>query len=191
MHLPVTRLAIASRHVGDKAYASSSKQLRGEVASHWTIGHGNGDTLRRSTGKRLHVNASGTPMERRENTSLLESGTGLSDGLLKPDSYETLRRSTMPNVLLMASATANLLFGDAFELVRVSPAGSYRVAYAHVRVLGRKQKPLIEARTDRYGRITFDLPSGTYDAEAKDGKLTYRFKITITGSQGVTRIELK
>src|SRR5688572_1995402 len=72
MHLPVTRLAIASRHVGDKAYASPSKQLRGEVASHWTIGHGNGDTSRRSTGKRLHVNASGTPRERCENTSLAE-----------------------------------------------------------------------------------------------------------------------
>jgi len=34
-------------------------------------------------GKRLHVNGSGTPTERRENTSLAELCTGLSDGLLK------------------------------------------------------------------------------------------------------------
>jgi hypothetical protein len=73
----------------------------------------------------------------------------------------------MPNALLFAFATANRMPGEAFELVRVSSAGSYRVAYAHVRVLGRNQRPLIEARTDRYGRITFDLPAGTYDAEAK------------------------
>ena len=97
----------------------------------------------------------------------------------------------MPNELLISSATVSLMRGDAFELVRVSPAGSYRVAYAHVRVLGRKQKPLVEARTDRYGRIAFDLPAGTYDAEAKDGKRTFRFQITIAGSKGVARIELK
>jgi len=35
-------------------------------------------------GKRLHVNGSGTPTERRENTSLAELCTELSDGPLKP-----------------------------------------------------------------------------------------------------------
>ena len=139
----------------------------------------------------LPVNGRGTPTEHRENTSLAELCTGLSDGLLKPVSYATLRRPTMPNALLFAFATATRMLGEAFELVRVSSAGSYRVAYAHVRVLGRNQRPLIEARTDRYGRITFDLPAGTYDAEAKDGKSTFPFRITITGSKRVTRIELK
>lgn len=97
----------------------------------------------------------------------------------------------MPNALLFAFATASLPHRGAFELVRVSEAGSYRVAYSVVRVLGRDQRPLMEARTDRFGRFTFDLPAGTYDAEARDGNRTFRFRIAITGSQRVTRIELK
>lgn len=92
--------------------------------------------------------------------------------------------------LILATALT-LLLGDAFELVRVSQMGSYKVAYSLVRVLGTNKATLAEARTDQYGRVKFDLPAGTYDAEAVDGRTTYRFQITIPSSGRLTRIELK
>ena len=97
----------------------------------------------------------------------------------------------MPNVLFVAFATVSLLVSDAFELVRVSQAGDYKVAYSLVRVLGKDRKLLVETRTDRYGRITLDLPPGTYQAVTFDGKRTFHFKLTIDGSKTITRIELK
>jgi hypothetical protein len=69
--------------------------------------------------------------------------------------------------------------------------GSYKVAYSLVRILGANCDTLVEARTDRYGRIKLELPKGTYAAEVVDGKRTFRFKITFSGGNGLTRIELK
>ena len=92
---------------------------------------------------------------------------------------------------LILATVLTLLLGDAFELVRVSQMGSYKVAYSLVRVLGANKSTLAEARTDQFGRVKFDLPAGTYDAEAVDGKTTYRFQITIPASDKLTRIELK
>ena len=83
------------------------------------------------------------------------------------------------------------MLGDAFELVRVSQMGSYKVAYSLVRVLGANKSTIAEARTDQYGRVKFELPAGTYDAEAVDGKTTYRFQITIPSANRLQRIELK
>jgi hypothetical protein len=93
-------------------------------------------------------------------------------------------------MLLLATALT-LLLGDAFELVRVSQAGSYKVAYSLVRVLGANRDTLAEARTDQYGRVRIELPPGTYPAEAVDGRTTYRFNLTITGGKALKRIELK
>ena len=97
----------------------------------------------------------------------------------------------MIGMKLILATTLTLLLGDAFELVRVSQMGSYKVAYSLVRVLGANKSTLAEARTDQFGRVKFDLPAGTYDAEAVDGKTTYRFRITIPSSDRLTRIELK
>jgi hypothetical protein len=97
----------------------------------------------------------------------------------------------MGSTFLIAATSLTLMLGDYYELVRISPLGSYRVAYSHVRVLGPKGRMVAEAKTDRYGRIKFELPAGTYDAEVKDGNNTYRFKLTVSGSRTVTRIELK
>jgi len=93
--------------------------------------------------------------------------------------------------LILIAATALTLLGDAFELVRVSQMGSYKVAYSLVRVLGANKDTLAEARTDQYGRVQFELPPGTYSAEAVDGKTTYRFSLTLTGEKTLKRIELK
>ena len=97
----------------------------------------------------------------------------------------------MTNLILIAAATLTLLLGDAFELVRVSQLGSYKVAYSLVRVLGANKDTLAESRTDQYGRVRFELPPGTYSAEAVDGKTTYRFNLTLTGEKTLKRIELK
>jgi hypothetical protein len=97
----------------------------------------------------------------------------------------------MTSTILIAATTLTSLFSDSFEFVRVSTMGSYRAAYCIVRVLGPNHATLVEVRTDRYGRVRFDLPVGTYDAEATEGKRTFRFRITIAGSNTVKRIELK
>ena len=97
----------------------------------------------------------------------------------------------MANLFLIATTTLTLLLGDAFELVRVSQMGSYKIAYSLVRVLGANKDTLAEARTDKYGRVRIELPPGTYSAEAVDGKNIYRFNLTLTGEKTLKRIELK
>ena len=90
----------------------------------------------------------------------------------------------MTSPLLIAAATAlTLLLSESFELVRVSTFGSYKVAYSTVRVLDAKKATIVETRTDRYGRVKFDLPAGTYNAEATDGKRIFRFTITIPAKE--------
>ena len=97
----------------------------------------------------------------------------------------------MISPMLILTTALTLALGDAFELVRVSQMGSYKVAYSLVRVLGANKDTLAEARTDQYGRVTIELPPGTYSAEAVDGKTTYRFSLTLTGEKTLKRIELK
>ncbi len=97
----------------------------------------------------------------------------------------------MTNAILIAATALSMRVGDSFELVRVSGMGSYRAAYSVVRVLGPNRATLVEVRADRYGRVKLELPRGTYDAEATEGKRTFRFKITIAGSNTVQRIELR
>ena len=97
----------------------------------------------------------------------------------------------MTSPMLLLATALTLLLGDAFELVRVSQAGSYKVAYSLVRVLGANKDTLAEARTDQYGRVRIELPPGTYPAEAVDGRTTYRFNLTITGEKTLKRIELR
>ena len=97
----------------------------------------------------------------------------------------------MTSPMLLLATALTLLLGDAFEIVRVSPMGSYKVAYSVVRVLGANKDTLAEARTDQYGRVRIELPPGTYSAEAVDGKTTYRFNLTLTGEKTLKRIELK
>lgn len=97
----------------------------------------------------------------------------------------------MGSSYFIAATSLTLMLGDYFELIRVSPLGSYRVAYSHVRVLSSKGRTVAEARTDRYGRIKFELPAGTYDAELKDGNNVFQFKLTVSGAKSVTRIEVR
>ena len=97
----------------------------------------------------------------------------------------------MASLILFAATALTLVIGDAFELVRVSQMGSYKVAYSLVRVLGANKDTLAESRTDQYGRVKFELPPGTYAAEAVDGKTTYHFNLTLTGEKTLKRIELK
>ena len=97
----------------------------------------------------------------------------------------------MGSSFLIVATSLMLMLGDYFELIRVSPLGSYRVAYSVVRVLNARRATIAEARTDRYGRIKFELPAGTYDAELRDGNRTFQFKLTVSGAKSVTRIEVK
>ena len=97
----------------------------------------------------------------------------------------------MASLILIAATALQLLMGGAFELVRVSPLGSYKLAHSVVRVIGSDRSTVAESRTDQFGRVKFEPPAGTYDAEAVDGKKTYRFQITIPSVDKLTRIQVK
>ena len=97
----------------------------------------------------------------------------------------------MKTALLILASSLTLLLGDSFELVRVGQMGSYKVAHSVVRVLNANKATIAESRTDQYGRVKFDLPNGTYDAEVVDGRTKYKFQITIPATDRLTRIELK
>jgi hypothetical protein len=93
--------------------------------------------------------------------------------------------------LLLSAAVLSVILSDPFRFVYKSGTESFNVAYSLVRVLAPDGNTLLEAHTDRYGRVRLDLGAGTYDAEITYGGRRHRVRVEIVESTTIRLIELR
>jgi len=82
------------------------------------------------------------------------------------------------------------ILADQFRLKETKGGDTADVSYATVKIKG-SGSTVFEGRTDKYGRITIDLPKGNYQAEVTVGAKRTGAELKIDGDKALKKISVK
>jgi lipase chaperone LimK len=90
---------------------------------------------------------------------------------------------------LVLFGTLNAIHADQFQLAKTKDGASADVAFASVKIVNG-DKTTFEGKTDKYGRITVDLPKGQYEAVVTQGAEKTKAKLTIDGQTKLKQVDV-
>ena len=91
---------------------------------------------------------------------------------------------------LVLFGTLNAVQADQFHLARTKDGATADVAFATVKIVNGNQTRF-EGKTEKYGRITVDVPNGQYDAVVIQGTVKTQVRLTIDGQKPLKHVEVK
>lgn len=83
------------------------------------------------------------------------------------------------------------LYADKFQIKFQERDDVYIVSYAIIKVYDDNDREIFKDLTDKYGRITINLPNEEYKVKIFRGKSVYITKFRITGFEGQRIIILR
>ena len=91
---------------------------------------------------------------------------------------------------LFLLGTVMAIPADQFHLTRTNASGTADMAYATVRLVNGATTTF-EGKTDKFGRITVNMPNGEYDAAVIQGATKAKARLTIDGQKTLKEVEVK
>lgn len=86
--------------------------------------------------------------------------------------------------------TLNAVPADQFQFTRTKDGATANITFATVRIVDG-DKTTFAGKTDKYGRITIDIPKGQYEAEIIHGAAKNKVKLTIDSQKPLKQLEVK
>ena len=86
----------------------------------------------------------------------------------------------------------NVVDADQFRIRGTRNGNTFDFSYATVRIAGASSSTsAFDGKTDRYGRITINLPSGRYEAEVIRGNMRVKVDLVLDGQRNLKAIIVK